>query len=218
MKTTPVLLYGSLRAKFGKRFDLAVASPAEAVRALCRMMPGFRAHLEQHSEPGYRVRVGKEFRGADGLMLPSGDEAIRIIPVVAGAKDDILQIVVGVVLVAAGLYFGQAWLVNIGASMVIGGVAQMIAGSPSFAQSALDQGPADTPSYVFSGPHMTTGQGNPVPLGYGKLRVSGALVSLAVSAETWPVKGFGGMASDEVGTQTGNGDTTPWVWAVAPSV
>lgn len=82
---------------------------------------------------------------------------------------------------------------------------------------AFDKGPKDTPSYSFSGPNMTTGQGNPVPLGYGRLRVSGALVSLGLSPEIWTVKGLGGAAPDEVGTMGGGGDTSPLVWTIAPA-
>ena len=100
--------------------------------------------------------------------------------------------------------------------MMVGGVAEMLMKKPVFQPSSLDKGPADTPSYSFQGPHMTTGQGNCVPIGYGRLRVGGALVSVGIKAETWPTKGFGGAATDEAGTITGDGDTTPWVWAVAP--
>ena len=28
---------------------------------------------------------------------------------------------------------------------------------------------------------------------------------------------LGGMAPDEIGTMGGDGDTSPWVWAIAPS-
>jgi predicted phage tail protein len=37
-----ILLYGHLRARFGKEFRLAVDSTREAIRALNLMVPGFQ--------------------------------------------------------------------------------------------------------------------------------------------------------------------------------
>ena len=67
MKLRRVILYGHLRKRFGKEFLLAVESPAEAIRALCTVIDGFRAHMLKYSEPGYRVLVGGEVRGKDEL-------------------------------------------------------------------------------------------------------------------------------------------------------
>jgi predicted phage tail protein len=108
------------------------------------------------------------------------------------------------------------WLRTAGLSLVLGGAAELLSKPPAFAPSSLDKGPADAPTYAFQGPHMTTGQGNCVPLLYGRCRIGGALISLGISPETWTTNGFGGAAPDEVGTRGGNGDTAPWVWAVAP--
>lgn len=218
-------LYGHLRDQFGPSYTLDAATPAEGILALSTQIPGFREAVEGH-EPGFRVRLGRRSIGEEDLARPCS-EIVRIVPCVVGAKDGWGQVLAGAILIAAGVavgYFGgpgMYWasdaMVNMGAMMMLGGVAQALSGNPAYAATALDKGPQDTPSYAFSGPHMTTGQGNPVPLGYGKLRISGALVSLGISPETWLFKGFGGAAPDEVGTMGGDGDTTPWIWAIAPS-
>lgn len=39
-----IKLYGKLR-KFGREFKLAVSTPAEAIKALCVMVPGFEKFL-----------------------------------------------------------------------------------------------------------------------------------------------------------------------------
>jgi len=75
MKT--VILHGHLR-KFGTKFNLDVKSPAEAVRALCVLCKGFRQHLETHSEPGYRVLVGKEERGVEDIHFPTQEFRLRM--------------------------------------------------------------------------------------------------------------------------------------------
>jgi len=40
-KLRTIRLYGPLGTRFGREFRLAVDSPAEAVRALCVLLPGF---------------------------------------------------------------------------------------------------------------------------------------------------------------------------------
>lgn len=214
-----IVLYGILRRKFGKEFTFVGRCPADAIRALCRMKKGFAEHLRQQSEPGYHLLAGERALEPSEAYDPT-NQTIKLIPAVAGANAG-LRIIVGVVLVAVGIYlswtgFGAA-IGNIGMAMILGGVSEMLAKPPSFAPVGLDKGPKDTPSYAFQGPHMTTGQGNCVPVGFGRARVGGALISVGKSAETWPVKGFGGSAPDEIGTIGGDGDTAPWTAAVAPA-
>lgn len=211
-----IKLYGALR-KFGKRFDLAAKTPALGIRALCSRLPGFEAYLRDHSTPGFHVLVGERDLGEDQLTLSVGRKVVRLVPAVAGSNAG-LRIIVGVALIALSFTpYGAGWSAQIGWSLVVGGVAEMLTKPPSFNPSALDKGPADTPSYAFQGPHMTTGQGNCVPLGYGRCRVGGALISVGISPETWTAKGFGGLAPDEAGTRGGNGSSAAWVWAVAPN-
>jgi len=208
-------LAGAARARFGKEFRLAVNTPAQAIHALVVRLPGFRKYLEDHSEPGFHVLVGKQDIGEDELGHPAAGKVVTLVPAVVAASNG-LRVIVGAILIVAGAYFAQPWLMNLGIGMVVGGVAGMLTKAPSFNPSALDKGPADTPSYAFAGPHMTTGQGNCVPLGYGRCRVGGALVSVGICPETWTKNGLGGQAPDEVGTRGGDGDTSAWIWAVAP--
>ncbi len=43
--------------------------------------------------------------------------------------------------------------------------------------------PDNQPSYVFNGPVNTTAQGQPVPIGYGRLIVGGAVISAGISID-----------------------------------
>jgi predicted phage tail protein len=153
--------------------------------------------------------------------MPARGQVVKLIPAVVGASSG-LRIVAGVALILVGTYAtfltagAASFLVNLGIGLVVGGVAGMLTKPPSFNPSALDKGPSDTPSYAFQGAHMTTGQGNCVPVGYGRCRVGGALISVGISPETWTVNGLGGLAPDEVGTRGGDGSASPWIWAVAP--
>lgn len=217
MSLTRVELYGHLRKRFGRRFMLAVGSPAEAIRALCFQVQGFRAWVESHSGAGYRILVEEEPQTLDTLGNPvSGGSVIKIIPVVAGASDGV-QVIVGAALIAASFIPGNpfaAQTMALGISMVLGGVAQMLAPSPAVGAIGSN-GPSDMPSYAFGSPTVTIGQGRPVPLLYGQVRVGGAIVSAGIVSEGYQPGGFGGACPTDDGTITGNGDTAPWVAAIA---
>lgn len=185
MKLKTIRLYGKLGAKFGRVHRLAVASAAEAVRALCVVLPGFESHLA-NAPGGYTVFYGRENLQADQLAHPSGSDDIRIAPVPAGAKSGgIFAVVTGVVLIAAGFFTGGAtWgpaMMMMGAGMAIGGALMMLSPQPQGSASADSS--ANSPSYGFNGAVNTEAQGNPVPLLYGELIVGSAVISGGVYAE-----------------------------------
>lgn len=201
MKT--IRLYGHLGARFGRVFRLDVASPAEALRALLMQLPGFRdAILASEGAGGYRVLAGGAARDLDTLRDPCGErESIRIVPVLCGAgRKGIGQILLGAALVAFGVWtggasltFGAAWkaggmqlagyfATSVGMSLVMGGVAQMLAGTPNTAGTSVER-PENKPSYAFDGPVNTAAQGNPVPICYGRAIVGSQVVSAGMSVE-----------------------------------
>jgi len=190
-----VRLYGRLGAQFGRVFHLAVQSPGEAVRALCAVLPGFRAaFLGDDGRAEYHVFVG---RGAqreaidesrkDDLVGPAAP--IRIVPAIAGAKRQGLgQTILGAVLIVAGymitgLSYGWAApvgtaLMKAGVVMMIGGVVQML--SP---QRKTDDSKND-PSYgLDAGAVNITDSGVPVPLALGRVIAGSVQVSAGLSTD-----------------------------------
>jgi predicted phage tail protein len=201
---TPVYLYGALGRKFGHRWSLDVQSPAEAIRLIIANRPDFERYLIQHSRPGYQVFVGPDpITNPDHLRL-NGTKAIKIVPVVAGAKDQGIGIIIGAVIVAAAIISFQYELLPfalttaaggltvagsivagvgfMGAGLVIGGIGQLLAGSPQTpAPAELAQ---NKPSFFFNGPVNTTQQGQPVPVCLGgPIRVGSAVISAGISTE-----------------------------------
>lgn len=181
-----VRLYGKLGAQFGRVHRLAVASTAEGVRALCAILPGFELELTTSKDRGiaYAVFIGKTNITADQLRDPVGSDDIRIAPVIQGAKRGVLQTIIGVVLIVVGAltsWAGGGALVSLGVSMVIGGVTQMLTPLPK-GLSARDR-PENGASYNFNGPVNTSAQGNPVPVGYGRMLVGSAVISAGIYAE-----------------------------------
>jgi len=100
--TCAVHLHGRLGRLFAPRYDLSIDSPAEAIRALTRMVAGFRDAL---AEGAYRVVRGRLGVPVEGLAMRMGAcRELHIIPAAAGAKNSgTSKIVIGVVLIAAAI-------------------------------------------------------------------------------------------------------------------
>lgn len=209
-----IRLYGKLGALYGRTFKMAVGSPAEAVRALCSQLPGFERFLTNAKDRGmtFAVFVGRRNIGEDELKFPA-DGDIRIAPVLAGSKKNgVFQIIVGIVLVVVGVIgnFYGGWgtpFIQAGIGMIIGGVVQMLAPQPK-GRSSQDR-PDNQPSYAFNGPINTQAQGNPVPLGYGRMTIGSAVVSAGILAEDVYVPTFTASGGGGGGTGGGGGGGSP---------
>jgi predicted phage tail protein len=177
-----VKLYGQLR-QFGKSYQLAVRTPAEAVKALCVQIPGFERFLSNAKSRGLVFAV---FRGKQNISQAEldyqGAGDIIIAPVIVGSKRaGILQTIVGVALIIMSPFTGGATLAP-GIALAAGGVIQML--SPQATNGLkTSAAPENTPGYAFGSAKNTTASGNPVPLCYGKRRIGGAIISAGIYAE-----------------------------------
>jgi predicted phage tail protein len=194
-----IILLGELGRQFGRRHKMVVSSAAEAVRALSANFPTFERELVSSGERGvgYKVLVGRDELNLERLHEPSGQQRITIAPVISGAGGNGLgQIILGAALIAvawwnpmgwaaAGSFLSQATLYSVGTSMILGGVAQMIAPTPKSTDPS--ERPENKPSYAFNGAVNTTAQGQPVPVGYGRLIVGSAVISAGIDVDEVPV-------------------------------
>jgi predicted phage tail protein len=178
MKT--IVLLGELGRKFGRKHMLDVKSPAEAIRALCANFKDFASFVASSEERNvaYRVINVRDDIGEDELHYPAG-RMITIAPVVAGALPKWLKkVLIGTALIAAsflvpGLGILAPVAFNVGVSMALGGVAELLTPVPK-APAPQEE---NQPSYIFNGPVNTTAQGHPVPVGYGRMIVGSAVIS-----------------------------------------
>jgi predicted phage tail protein len=174
-----IKLYGRLAKFIGKRVLRAeVATTAEAVRFLLANWPQLEGHM---SNQHYRVSVGNYELTEDELGHPIGQQEIKFVPVVSGAGAT-GRIIAGIALVAVGLFvpgigaLGVQLLVGVGASLVLGGVAELLTPTPKIPQGPDSQ---DDPrkSYSFSSIQNTSRAGTPVPIVYGRCIVGSVVVS-----------------------------------------
>ncbi|MDT0224609.1 tail assembly protein [Serratia marcescens] len=190
-KYRTIRVYGPLRQfiKDNRKgiIKLCVNTPQEAIKALCTVLPGFETFMQTSKRRGLTFAIfnGKRNIDRDELNF-SGVEEIKIVPVIIGSKKaGMFQTILGAVLVVAGALLWAtpmgAPLVASGAGMVLGGVAQML--SPMQGGLARREDPDNKPSYAFGGPVNTIAQGNPIPIGYGKRRIGGAIISAGIYSE-----------------------------------
>jgi predicted phage tail protein len=127
-----VKVYGALRKRLGQcRFEFDVATPAQAIKALCVNFPGLDKWLIDSEQDGvaYRVAVSKEKATEENvapLLMPFSDkEVFSITPVVAGAGRGVGSILVGAALIAVAIAnpavgFGLGGAAGFGAGAVAG--------------------------------------------------------------------------------------------------
>lgn len=189
---TQVTLYGPLAKEFGRDWELAVSSPAEALRMIEANKPGFfnwiRGNLDSYDR--YKVIVdydngSKEDLDENTFPLQRQMKRIRIVPIVTGAGA-IGKMLMGFVLLSFGLVLstiappvGMA-LIGSGLAMFVGGIIQQISPRPKKGDNNVKD---DGTSYFFDGPVNTTQQGAPVPLIYGTVLVGSQPISAKVSID-----------------------------------
>ncbi|HCQ6424124.1 TPA: tail assembly protein [Klebsiella pneumoniae] len=188
---TKIELSGVLGKTFGNVHHRLISTVHEAGAALSATIPGFEKFMNNSKEKGltFAVFKGKKNISEDDLGFPVSGEVIRIVPVVIGSKKaGILQTILGAVLVVAGFIstFTPAaaaapYLYSMGASMMLGGVIQML--SPQPGGLARKESPDNKASYAFGGVTNTASQGYPVGLLYGKRRIGGAIISAGIYVE-----------------------------------
>ena len=201
-------------------------SPADAIKMLCINRPKFYEELLTAHKNGIFYRVTQS--GADmeynELQLTLGSKDLYIIPVIGGSGGTTGKILVGVGLIAASFLLPGAGLFGatsifgatagtglltaagsalsaVGASLVLGSVADMISPQPQLpnlsgparmqgtGESVRGSGPAGVTratsgakSYAYTGASSGSGVGATVPVAFGKVLAGSHLLSLDISA------------------------------------
>ena len=185
-----VRFYGSLK-QFGTEFRLDCKTPAEVVQALTSQIPKLRQFIQQGL---FTVRVGRDY--FDNRYLEQGlnqklkdDATVHFTPTLKGSKrGGLFGVIAGVALIATAFALGPlgfsviganaAWMVGgVGASMLLGGVAQMLTKMPSMSTGKDAEKKQST---SFSNLSNMAAQGRPMPLAYGRIRVGSLIISQGV--------------------------------------
>lgn len=205
-----IKLYGILGQKFGREFKLDVANTREAIRALSVQIAGFEHFMMHAHEQGLAFAIFLKGKGSgnkrgkkrpaiydhetkrlitgnnigqEQIEMSTEADTIHIVPRVmgAGGNTGALQLVLGVILIAAGYFtfgttsaIGMA-MIGAGAGMAVGGIASMLMPKVQNTQNQNQDG--NRPNHGFGSAVTTVAQGNPVPILYGRREVGGFVLS-----------------------------------------
>ena len=184
-----VRFYGSLK-QFGSEFRLDCQTPAEVIHALTSQIPKLRQFIQQGL---FTVRVGRDY--FDNRHLEKGlsqklkdDATVHFTPTLKGSKrGGLFGVITGVALIAGALALGPlagviganaAWIVGgLGASLLLGGVAQMLTKMP---EMKLGSEKEKKQSTSFTNLSNMAAQGRIVPLAYGRIRAGSLIISQGI--------------------------------------
>lgn len=169
-------LCGWLGKKYGKNFTLRGNTVKEAVDMLCANFKDFRKDFVGNQSK-YKITVGNEEIEEQEAFLPAKSINVKITPYFGGSGN-IARIVAGIVLVVVGE--GASPVAMMGWSLILGGAVGLLFGTPSTKNSGSED--SSKTSYLFGGTVNTTGQGNPVPILYGKRRIGSQVISAGISS------------------------------------
>ena len=205
-----IKVYGRLARFLGERtFEAEVKTPIDTFKFLLANFP----HLERHMmEQTYQVKIGNADIDENALLDPLGQQEIKIVPVVVGARrvfSGIGKILTGVAIVAAvgltggfgtgvafsGLGFSAGAGAGLGASLAaaagnfgiylaLSGAAEMLTPVPK------PPGVSDDPqsqNFSFSGVQNTSRAGTALPVIYGEIFAGSLVVSAGI--DTVQIKG-----------------------------
>ena len=208
-----VKVYGALRKRLGQcRFEFDVATPAQAIKALCVNFPGLDKWLidSEKDGVGYRVAISKEKATEENvlpLLMPFSDrEVFSITPVVAGAGRGVGTILLGAALIAVAIAVPGAGLAGtslfasvggaatfgaglaaaagtLGIGLVLTGIAQVISPQPEVSDLDAGRDAAKLESFSITNVVNTSRQGLPVPIAYGRVFVGSAVLSSGLDVD-----------------------------------
>ena len=194
---TKLKLFGDLADFIGhKQFEVKVHSVAQAVSFLINNFPDAEAYMAYRE---YKVLVNKYEIDKTEIQHPIGQQDISFVPVISGAGG-VGKVIGGAALigltVATGGFGGAAIgtfglgagsiglgkiAVGIGASMVLGGVSEMLFPVPKPKDISNPSDPRI--SFGFNGIQQSSRAGTTHPIVYGEIFTGSVVISAGVDTE-----------------------------------
>ncbi len=210
-----VRLLGELGQRYGVEHRYTnLRTPAEAIKLLCINHPELQRELITAHEHGigYRVIQAETDLDYPDLRLPIGQHDLIVTPVIAGSGGGVGRILIGAALVAGAFFTGGATigllglaapiavstaLGAIGASLILGGVSQLLSPQPTIGNlgsnrlgsgdslstdgpQSVTRGTDGRQSYAYTGAANTVGVGATIPVAYGEVLIGSQLLSANV--------------------------------------
>lgn len=157
------------------------------------------------------------------VMINEKLETLDIVPIIKGAggggnssTKGVLALVLGVLLIATGI--GAAGgvaalgiaaestaatvlsgaLIGAGIGLAVTGVTLLMMSPPKFDDFRKIQEDGSKPNYLFDGPSNILGEGGPVPIGYGKMKIGSQTVEVSMNNVELDTKSTAADVKDQI--------------------
>lgn len=206
---TDIFLHGKLGQQYGKKFKFSICRPKDVFRAIETIHEGFSKTVAEYAQKGLQYSIivdGDTVSNEKEFSAKKNIKKIDIVPVVYGAG--VAALAVGAVALVAGIAAGGtatligSLLITVAFSAISFGLQSLLAKPPK--ANAVSQAAstattsATSKSFLFSNRENIAGQGSPVPLGYGRLRIGSAVVQENIKSYPNSVSTFDEFASQSV--------------------
>jgi len=157
------------------------------------------------------------------VMINEKLETLDIVPIIKGAggggdstTKGVLALVLGVLLIASGIGAAggvamlgiaasstaatvlSAALIGAGIGLAVTGVTLLMMSPPKFDDFRKIDNGGGKPSYLFDGPSNILGEGGPVPVGYGRMRIGSQTVEISMNNVELDVKSTAKDVKNEI--------------------
>lgn len=183
-----IKLHGELQS-FGKTKSFAGGTLPQVLDGLFALNKGLKQAIEKGA---WNIVVnGQNWKTIDVTKKLDDDELeIHILPHLEGAGWGSVFKIIGVILIAAAIYWSGGTLAGLGSSaygftagsVLLLGVSLFWTGYQMSQMESLDQAD-EAPSYMFNGPVNTQVQGGPVPLVLGRFKTGSTVINAGVTTE-----------------------------------
>lgn len=175
---TTIKIHGILAKEYGKSFSMELSRPRDVIRAIDASRDGFRKRIINLQKSGlnYDILVDRKRVDVQEFLNTKNPKQIDIVPLISGRGLKLLAAVVIAVVSAVVQYA----LLDLGT--IEGGEAQ-VGGATS---SLIFQGGATNIS----------SQGDPLPIGYGRLVVGSNIIQSSIKSIPQTIQSISAMTAN----------------------
>lgn len=141
------------------------------------------------------LKKPEEIAISELMLINKNLKTLDIVPIIKGAgggggnqgTKGTASIILGVLLIIAGAVLFETGplggaIIAAGVTLVIAGITILTMQPPQFDDfRKIDNGNGGKPSYLFDGPTNILGEGGPVPIGYGRMKIGSQAIEISVS-------------------------------------
>jgi predicted phage tail protein len=166
---TKINLHGILKYEFGEVMPLSITRTKEIIDAIDTVKKDFRARIYELARQNIHFNIiadGESVKDLNQLEMKKNFKQIDIVPVIAGAIDPVTIIIqIAILIISMAIQYA------------------MRPKPPKIEQQQLQsEVSSQKGSFIFSNRANLTQQGQPVPVGYGRLRVGSSTIQATIKS------------------------------------